>query len=322
MDCLGINYGRLSSNPLPHSVAIHKIKAFGANAVKLFDTDKGTLDALVNSGLLVMTAIPNGELHKFAHEPQASQANAALLKEYINKNVQIQYVVVGNEATANWFAGKFESLIMPALINLQRAVDGVGLRNRVKLVVPLDLSILQVSYPPSAGQFRPELVGLMKDLLYFFQNNGGCPFVVNLYPMISATENPGIPLDFILMKGQQHGYTDNGKFYKNLFEAQFDAVYHAISKVGYRTDNIMIGEIGYATVGCAVASVENAKTFITNYLAARKQGTPCVRKPIPTFLFALFDEDMKDTCGGRTAYETSWGLHWRDGNAKHGGVRC
>jgi hypothetical protein len=316
MDFVGINYGRLSSNPLPHQVAIQKVKDFGATAIKLFDSDPGTLDALVNSGLFVTTAFPNGELQKYAHDPAAAPAYVNFLKQYLDRNVLINYVAVGNEITATWHHGQFEGLIMPALINLQRALEAAGLRDRVKLVVPLDLSILSNSYPPSAGEFRPELVGLMKDLLYFFQHNG-CPFMMNIYPIITAHENPGIPLDFALMQGHQHGYHDNGKFYKNLFEAQLDAVYHATAKVGYPCTNMVIGEIGYASAGCHVASTGNAETFLRNYLAARKQGTPCLPKPIPTFLFALYDKDMKDTCGRRTQFETSWGLHWANGQPKY-----
>lgn len=318
MDLIGVNYGRLASNPLPHQIAIQKIKDIGAEAIKIFDSDPATLDALVNSGLVVMTAIPNGELHKYAHDPAAASAYASFIKGYVDRNVQIQYVAVGNEISATWHHNQFEPLIMPALINIQRALDGIGLRNRVKLVVPLDLSILSVSYPPSAAEFRPELTGLMKDLLYFFRNNGGSPFVINIYPQITKIENPGIPLDFVLLEGQQHGYWDEGRFYKNLLEAQLDAVYHAIRKVGYETDNLMLGEIGFSTGGAEVATHENARRFLHNFIKLRRDGTPLIRKSIPTFLFAFIDEDLKDTCGGRTEYERHWGIHHADGNPKHG----
>ena len=123
---------------------------------------------------------------------------------------------------------------MPTLINLRDAFAKSGLSGRVKLVVPLDLSILSVSYPPSASEFRPELVPLMKDILYFLKNNGDAPFVVNVYPMITKVENPDIPLDFILLEARKAWLPGRGKTYQNLLEAQLDAVYHAIRKVGMR----------------------------------------------------------------------------------------
>lgn len=322
MDIVGVNYGRLASNPLPHNVAIQKIKEIGANAIKLFDTDTNVLETLSNSGLRVMTAIPNGELEKYAHDNHACTQYAKTIKSFLEKNVQIEWVAVGNELTAIWYHGRYTTLLMPTLIKLRDAFASHGLSGRVKLVVPLDLSILSVSYPPSASEFRPDLVPLMKDILYFLRNNGDAPFVINVYPVITKIENPDIPLDFVLLEGQQHGYWDEGRFYKNLLEAQLDAVYHAIRKVGYETDNLMIGEIGFATGGAAVATFDNARRFLKNFIDSRRNGTPLIRKSIPAFLFAFIDEDQKDTCGGRTEFERHWGLHHADGNPKHGIRLC
>lgn len=316
MDAVGINYGRLASSPLPHNVAIQKVKDLGANAIKLFDTDHNVLKELSNSGLRVMTAIPNGDLEKYAHDGNACLEYAKSVKSFLDRNVRIEWVAVGNELTASWYQNRYTNILMPTLINLRDAFAKSGLSGRVKLVVPLDLSILSVSYPPSASEFKPELVPLMKDILYFLKNNGDSPFVVNVYPMITKVENSGIPLDFVLLEGREHGYWDEGKFYKNLLEAQLDAVYHAIRKVGYETDNIMIGEIGFATGGAEIATFDNARRFLKNFMNSRRDGTPLIRKSIPTFLFAFIDEDLKDTCGGRTEFEKHWGLHHADGNPK------
>ena len=322
MSVIGVNFGRLSSRPLEIRDSIEKIKAIGANAIKLFDTDSKVLEALPNSGLRVMVAIPNGELEKYAYDSHACTQYAKTIKSFLDRNVQIEWVAVGNELTAEWYHGRYTSLLMPTLIKLRDAFASNGLSSRVKLVVPLDLSILSVSYPPSASEFRPELVPLMKDILYFLRNNGDAPFVANIYPMITKVENPGIPLDFVLLEGQQHGYWDEGRFYKNLLEAQLDAVYHAIRKVGYETDNLMIGEIGFATGGAEIATFENARRFLKNFINSRRDGTPLIRKSIPAFLFAFIDEDLKDTCGGRTEFERHWGLHHADGNPKHGVKLC
>jgi exo-beta-1,3-glucanase (GH17 family) len=316
MDFVGINYGRLASNPLPHNVAIEKIKSIGAKAIKLFDTDTKVLENLRNSGLRVMTAIPNGELEKYAHDSHSCMQYAKTIRSFLDQGVQIEWVAVGNELTAFWYKDKYTMLLMPTLIKLRDAFASQELSGRVKLVVPPDLSILSISYPPSASEFRPELVPLMKDILYFLRNNGNAPFVVNQYAMITKHENPDIPLPFALLDSRNQGYDDAGRHYSNLFEAQVNAVYHAIAKVGYATDNIMIGECGWASAGCPVAGEANAQTFLTNFLEVRKRGTPCIRKPIPAFIFAFIDENQKDTSGGHTEFERYWGLFREDGRPK------
>ena len=169
MDAVGINYGRLASSPLPHNVAIQKVKDLGANAIKLFDTDHNVLKELSNSGLRVMTAIPNGDLEKYAHDGNACLEYAKSVKSFLDRNVRIEWVAVGNELTASWYQNRYTNLLMPTLINLRDAFAKSSLSGRVKLVVPLDLSILSVSYPPSASEFKPELVPLMKDILYFLK---------------------------------------------------------------------------------------------------------------------------------------------------------
>jgi hypothetical protein len=99
---------------------------------------------LLTDGRLALT-----EPQTLHHDPAAAPAYVNFLKQYLDRNVLINYVAVGNEVTAAWYNRQYEGLSMPALINIQRALEAAGLRDRVKLVVPLDLSILSNSYPPS-----------------------------------------------------------------------------------------------------------------------------------------------------------------------------
>jgi hypothetical protein len=124
-DKIGVNYGRLSSRPMPHSHAIDKIRSLGANAIKLFDSDRGTLDALVNSGLRVTVAIPNGELAEYANSRRACDEYAAMLRSYLDRNVLIDMVAVGNEATASWFENRYSALLMPVFLGLRAALAAV-----------------------------------------------------------------------------------------------------------------------------------------------------------------------------------------------------
>lgn len=319
-DRIGVNYGRLSFQPMPHAEAIAKIKSLSANSIKLFNSDRGTLDALVNSGLRVTAAIPNGELETYAHSSQACDEYAHMLRSYLERNVLVDLVAVGNEATAVWHEGRYSSLIMPVLIRLRDAFVAAGIADRIKLTTPFDMSILEVSYPPSAGRLRPECEGVVKDVLYFLRQNGG-NFMINVYPAITLHENPSIETAFATGQPGARGYDDAGRRYDNLFDAQVDAVYAAIERVGYATEAIIIGEVGWATGGGHCFHHQNAQTFLRNFLERRRRGTPRIRRAIPAFIFALVDEDMKDTSGGRAEFERSWGLFDANGNRKHGNLR-
>jgi hypothetical protein len=319
-DKIGVNYGRLSSWPMPHTQAIEKIRSLGANAIKLFDSDRGTLDALVNSGLRVTVAIPNGELAEYANSRRACDEYAAMLRSYLNRNVLIDTVAVGNEATASWHGGRYSALLMPVFLGLRAAFEAVGVAERIKLTTPFDMSILEVSYPPSAGRLRPNCEGVVKDVLYFLRNNGGS-FMINVYPPITLHENPSIETPFATGERGAGGYDDAGRHYDNLFDAQIDAVYAAIERVGYATDDFIIGEVGWATAGGHCFHRRNAEAFLRSFLERRRRGTPRIRKPIPAFQFAFIDEDMKDTVGGRAEYERSWGLFDANDEKKYGDLR-
>lgn len=319
-DLIGVNYGRLSSRPLPHGDAIDRIRSVGANAIKLFDSDRSTLDALVDSGLRVTVAIPNGELAEYAHSRQACDAYAGMLRSYLDRNVLIETVAVGNEATAPWYEGRYAGLLMPVLLNLRAALDAAGLVRRVQLTTPFDMSILEVSYPPSEGRLRPDCEGVVKDVLFFLRQNGGS-FMINVYPAITLHENPSIETAFATGDGGAQGYVDAGRRYDSLFDAQIDAVYAAIERVGYATDDIVVGEVGWASGGGPCFHHRNAETFLRNFVERRRRGTPRVRKAIPAYIFAFADEDMKDVCGGRAEYERSWGLFDASGNRKYGDLR-
>ena len=155
MDVVGINYGRLASSPLPHDVAIRKIKDLGANAIKLFDTDHDVLNALSNSGLRVMTAIPNGELEKYAHDGNACLEYARSIRTFLDRNVRIEWVAVGNELTALWYRGRYTNLLMPTLINLRDAFAKSGLSGRVKLVGLSTSAYFRSATRPPRPNFDP-----------------------------------------------------------------------------------------------------------------------------------------------------------------------
>ncbi|CAN0456771.1 unnamed protein product, partial [Scytosiphon promiscuus] len=51
------------------------------------------------------------------------------------------------------------------LSKVYTALKQTGLNDRVKLVTPLEMSILGASYPPSAGQVAPAHLQVVSDLV-------------------------------------------------------------------------------------------------------------------------------------------------------------
>lgn len=77
---LGINWGTMASHIMLPSKVVDMIKANGIKRVKLFDADSWTVSSLAGSGIEVMVAIPNDQLHRMSKDYD----NA---KVWVKKNV-------------------------------------------------------------------------------------------------------------------------------------------------------------------------------------------------------------------------------------------
>lgn len=77
---LGVNWGTISTHPLPPKIVVKLLKDNGFNKVKLFEADHGALTALGNSGIEVMVGIPNDLLATLAGSVQAAV-------NWVNQNV-------------------------------------------------------------------------------------------------------------------------------------------------------------------------------------------------------------------------------------------
>lgn len=64
------------------------------------------------------------------------------------------------------------------------ALRETGLADRVKLVTPLEMSILGCSYPPSAGHVSEAHVAVVTDVVRFLVRIGS-PFCVNVHPFFA-----------------------------------------------------------------------------------------------------------------------------------------
>ena len=229
-----------------------------------------------------------------------------------------RYVAVGNEPFLKSYNNSFLNVTLPALQNIQNALNEAGLGDMVKATVPLNADVYespQNNPVPSAGTFRPDIGELMTQIVQFLHNNGA-PFTVNIYPFLSLYGNDDFPFDYAFFDGVANPINDNGVQYTNVFDANFDTLVSALKAVGYGDMSILVGEVGWPTDGDKNANVANAMRFYNGLLPrlAASKGTPQRPGYIEVYLFGLIDEDAKSIAPGN--FERHWGIFRYDGQPK------
>ncbi|KAM0997418.1 hypothetical protein ACFX15_007003 [Malus domestica] len=310
---VGINYGRIADNlPPPEKVAA-LFKSQGINKVKLYDTDAAVLTALANSGIGVVVALPNELLSSAASDPSfADKWVQSNISQYHPKT-QIEAIAVGNEVFAD--PNNTTQFLVPAIKNIQSSLVKYNLSS-IKLSSPFALSALNSSYPPSAGVFKPDLIEpVIKPLLEFLTQTSSY-LMINAYPFFAyESTSDKISLDYALFRTNP-GNPDsgNGLKYYSLLEAQIDAVFAAMSAVGYGDVKLVVTETGWPSNGDENeigAGKANAAAYNGNLVkrVLTGGGTPLKpNDPLNVYLFALFNEDQKT---GPTS-ERNYGLFYPD----------
>ncbi|KAG6405314.1 hypothetical protein SASPL_132901 [Salvia splendens] len=311
---IGINYGRLGDNlPSPARV-VQLLKSQGVTKVKLYDSDSSVLSAFSGSGISLTVGLPNDNLASAA-------ASTSYTDSWVESNILpfhpktiIEAIAVGNEVFAN-SATTPTSALLTAMKNVYTSLDKHNLSSSIKISSPVALSALNSSYPPSAGAFKPDLIEpVIKPMLQFL-NQTNSYIMVNAYPFFAYIDNTDtISLDYALLRNSAAGNPDsgNGLVYKSLFEAQTDAVFAAMSAVGFDDIKIVITETGWPSKGDEKevgATPENAAAYNGNLVrrVLSGGGTPLRPKDsLNVFLFALFNENQKT---GPTS-ERNYGLYY------------
>jgi len=312
----GINYGQVADDLPSPELVVGLLQTSNINRVKLYSTNETVLKAFANTGIELVVGVANDNVGNMTDPNKAT--------EWVNENIQaylpatkIIGIAVGNEVYTGTDTQLMANLV-PAMKNIHSALVSIGADTNIKVTTPHALSILGTSYPPSAGSFESKLESLMEPLLALLSQSDS-PFFINAYPYFAYKADPSqISLDYVLFEPNAGVVDSNSNTrYNNMLYAQVDAVYSALSALGYPNLEVIVSETGWPSMGDADeagATLQNAQTYNGNLfqLLAQNKGTPL--KPnvvLQAYLFALFNEDMKP---GPTS-ERNYGLFQPNGIA-------
>ncbi|KAE8695450.1 Glucan endo-1,3-beta-glucosidase 5 [Hibiscus syriacus] len=315
---LGVNWGTMASHRLPPKTVVQMLKDNGIKKVKLFDADSTTMNALAGSDIEVMVAIPNDQLLAMnSYDRAKTWVRRNVTRYNFNGGVNIKYVAVGNEPFLTTYNGSFLNITFPALQNIQNALNEAGVGDSIKATVPSNADVYnspENNPVPSAGRFRPDISGLMTQIVEFLARNRA-PFTINIYPFLSLYGNDDFPFNYAFFDGG-NPIVDNGIQYTNVFDANLDTLVSSLRAIGHGDMTIIVGEVGWPTDGDKNANIANAQRFYNGLMPrlAANSGTPLRPGYLEVYLFGLLDEDIKSIAPGN--FERHWGIYRYDGQPK------
>ncbi|EOY34030.1 hypothetical protein QUC31_018634 [Theobroma cacao] len=298
---IGVNYGTVADNlPPPPQVANFLKTKTNIDRVKIFDANPDILKAFANTGISVTVTVGNGDIPSLAKLPGAQSWIADNILPHHPQTI-IRYIAVGNEILATSDKSLIAHLL-PAMKALRSALDMAN-ASSIKVSTPHSLGILSTSEPPSTGKFRKGYDKLIFAPILEFHKQTKSPFMVNPYPYFGFKPQT---LNYALFKPNA-GVFDavTGINYTNMFDAQLDAVYSALKRVGYGDVEIVVAETGWPSVGDPGqpgVSLENALSFNGNLVkhVNSGKGTPLMpNRTFETYIFSLFNENLKESVSER-----------------------
>jgi exo-beta-1,3-glucanase (GH17 family) len=322
---VGVNYGQIADNLPPPEATAKLLRSTSIGKVRIYGADPGILKALANSGIGIVIGAANGDIPSLASDPNAAAqwVNTNVLPYYPASNITL--ITVGNEVLTSGDQGLVSQLV-PAIRNVQTALSSVSLGGKVKVSTVHSMAVLSQSDPPSSGSFNPALQNTLIQLLAFLKDNKS-PFTINPYPFFAYQSDPRPETLAFCLFQPNSGRVDsgNGKLYTNMFDAQVDAVHSALTAMNYEDIEIVVAETGWPSSGDSNEvgpSVENAKAYNGNLITHLRSlvGTPLIPgKSVDTYIFALYDENLKSGPGSERAfglYKTDLTMSYDVGLAK------
>lgn len=305
---IGVNYGQVADNLPPPSATAKLLQSTSIQKVRLYGSDPAIIKALANTGIGIVIGAANGDIPALASDPNfaSNWVNTNVVPFYPASNIIL--ITVGNEVMTSGDQGLVSQLV-PAMQNVQNALNSASLGGKIKVSTVHSMAVLKQSEPPSSGSFDPSFGDVMKGLLGF-SNATGSPFAINPYPYFAyRSDTRPETLAFCLFQPNQGRFDPNTNInYMNMFDAQVDAIRSALNSMGYKNVEIVVAETGWPYKGDdneVGPSVENAKAYNGNLIAHLRSmvGTPLMPgKSVDTYLFALYDENLKPGPGSERAF--------------------
>ncbi|GAV73720.1 Glyco_hydro_17 domain-containing protein/X8 domain-containing protein [Cephalotus follicularis] len=303
---IGVNYGQVADNLPPPAATVKLLQSTSIEKVRLYGADPAMIRALANTGIGIVIGAANGDVPALASDPNSASQwlNSNVIPYYPASNIIL--ITVGNEVLGD---PNLMSQLMPAMQNVQNALNAASLGGKIKVSTVHSMAVLAQSDPPSSGSFNPSFQDTMKGLLHFQRDNGS-PFAINPYPFFAYQSDPRPETLAFCLFQPNSGRVDseNGIKYMNMFDAQVDAVRSALNTMGFDDAEILIAETGWPYQGDnneVGPGVENAKAYNGNLIAHLRSmvGTPLMPgKSVDTYIFALYDEDLKPGPGSERAF--------------------
>lgn len=336
---VGVCYGRNGDNLMDPASVVQLLKKNGITTVRVYDTDPGVLNAMKNTGIKMVVAVPNEMLPSAAGDPDwaIQWAKKNLLPYY--PATDIRGVTVGNEVFKQ--ANEHTSKLVPAMKNVQAALASLGLADAVKVTTPIAFDALKPSsFPPSAGEFKDDIAQSVMSPMMDFLEQTGSYLMVNIYPYYAySSSNGAMDLNYVTFRPND-GVVDSqtGLTYYSLFEAQLDTVYYAMERLGSSSSSSnhtmkmrmlrgrgrrpppkpkVAAKTGESNLGCSYCpqsvgiTKEDIQAYNNNLIkhAVSGAGTPYLPDmEVSVYIFELFNENEKPT-----AQEQNYGLFYPNG---------
>ncbi|GMH02757.1 hypothetical protein Nepgr_004596 [Nepenthes gracilis] len=296
---VGVNYGQVADNLPPPEETAKLLQSTTISKVRLYGADPAIIKALANTGIGITIGAANGDIPALATDPSHAT-------EWVNSNVipyfpasEIILVTIGNEVMSSGDENLISQLL-PAMQNIQNALNKASLGGKIQVSTVHSMAMLSQSDPPSTGAFNPSFGDKMRGLLEFQRENKS-PFAINPYPFFAYQSDPRPETLAFCLFQPNAGRVDSGTNikYTNMFDAQVDAVHSALKAMGFEDIEIVVAETGWPYKGDSNEvgpSIENAKAYNGGLISHLRSmvGTPLMpRKSVDTYIFALYDEDLK-----------------------------
>uniref|UniRef100_A0A803KMA1 Glucan endo-1,3-beta-D-glucosidase n=1 Tax=Chenopodium quinoa TaxID=63459 RepID=A0A803KMA1_CHEQI len=305
---IGVCYGRNGNNLPSGQNTTQLYDYYGIDAMRLYEADQTTLEALQGTGIKLMLGVPNEEIECIACDQTTAD-------EWVQTNVVpyaefIKYIAVGNEIHPS---DQPASSVEPAMQNILNALNSNNITSDIKVSTAIDTSLIINSIvftDENSGKNYQNLFDAIYDAMYV--------------AIEKVVTNAPDEYTYSVDDGRRHNtrhkpprvvVSESGWPSKGGFGEKIKM--KASRKTHHQTNGGL--ECGGALQNNgeeeAAATPENAKTYYTNLIKHVKKGTPLtLGQEIETYLFAMFDEDLKP--GDET--ERSYGLFTPDQQPKYG----